>query len=342
LTFGRWVEPYEVLAKLGQRLEATSGVEGLLDDVVDELSALGLDDVSIEDADGEIVAVCRAPVMAAGATSTLDLAAYGEHVGTLRFCPPTPPLRTRDRRLLDDLAGHLGWVLHDHRLTRDLQRVREQLVLAREEERRRLRRDLHDGLGPALAGHLLRLDVIAREVDPSSAAGTHVAALDHDLRGTVVDVRRLVEGLRPPALDELGLAGAVEQATQRLCSGAGLTVAIDIASLPMLPAATEVAVFRIVTEAVTNVVRHAGATECRVAIGVSGGRLRLVVQDDGHGIHVPPSSSAGNGLHTMRERTEEMRGRLRITSSHGTRVTADLPVARLGDVVPERARAGRA
>jgi signal transduction histidine kinase len=256
---------------------------------------------------------------------------YGERVGTLRFEHPVTPLRPADRRLLEDLAVHLGGVLHDHRLTQDLQRALERVVLAREEERRRLRRDLHDGLGPALAGHLLRLDVIGRELDRDSRAAELVRALREELRATVLDVRRVVEGLRPPALDELGLPAAVEQAVQRLTGGTGLRVDVHVAPLPALPAAAEVAAFRIVTEAVTNVVRHAQASWCRVTLETCPGVLRLVVEDDGVGIGSPRST--GNGMHTMRERAEEMRGELSVTSGEGTRVTAELPVSTVTQVV---------
>jgi signal transduction histidine kinase len=249
----------------------------------------------------------------------------------LRFGQPAARLRPADRRLLEDLAVHLGAVLHDHRLTEELQGALERVVLAREEERRRLRRDLHDGLGPALAGHLLRLEVIARELGTDSPASELVRALRGELRATVLDVRRVVEGLRPPALDELGLAGAVEQAVHRLTAGTGLRVEVSIAPLPPLPAAAEVAAFRIVTEAVTNVVRHAEAGWCRVALEPGPGLLRLVVEDDGVGIGSP--TSAGNGLHTMRERAEEMRGCLSVTSVEGTRVVAELPVPAAARVV---------
>ena len=327
--FGRWQEPYEVLARLGQRLEATADTDRLLQEATTELAALGLRGVRIENAHGHVLAesAVGGGDGAPAPDDEIPLLVYAERVGTLRYRQPATRLRPADRRLLEDLAVHLGGVLLDRRLTEELQWALERAVLAREEERRRLRRDLHDGLGPALAGHLLRLDVIAREVDPGSHADELVRALRADLRTTVLDVRRVVEGLRPPALDELGLPGAVEQSVHRLTTGTGLRVELEISPLPALPAAAEVAAYRIVTEAVTNVVRHADARACRVTLEPGPGILRLVVEDDGCGIQL--ARSVGNGLHTMRERAEELRGTLDITSDDGTRVCAELPAAML-------------
>jgi len=323
LTFGRWDEPYDVLAALGQRLEATADVDGLLAEVVTELHRLGLADVAIRDPCGHLVAgqsdVVGYPVDGA---VQMTLVAYGHPVGTLRYRPPTSPLRARDRRLLDDLGG----VLHAHQLTADLQRALERLVLAREEERRRLRRDLHDGLGPALAGHLLRLDLIAATIGRRSPATSEVDTLREEFRGTVLEVRRVVEGLRPPALDELGLAGALTQLTQRLTTGTAVTVDLRVAELTSLPAAMEVAVYRIVSEALTNTVRHAHATTCLIAIENTAGPLRVTVRDDGQGFDTTSSTKAGHGLDTMRERAEELRGRLRIMTGNGTTVLAELPL----------------
>jgi signal transduction histidine kinase len=242
-------------------------------------------------------------------------------------------LRARDRHLLEVLAGHLGGVLHAHELTGDLQQARERLVLAREEERRRLRRDLHDGLGPALAGHLLRLDVLAAKVGRNSEAAADIDSLRDDLRATVAEVRRVVEGLRPPALDELGLVGALEQVTQRLTAGTSTVLSLVANQIPAMPAAVEVAAFRIVTEAVTNVVRHAQATTCLIELSAERGRLRISVADDGCGLSVDDGSRSGHGLHTMRERVEELRGRLQLTvgagsGGKGTTVFAELPLPR--------------
>lgn len=324
--FGRWEDPYEVLTRIGQRLEATSDVEHLLDDVTVELVALGLREVEITDARGRIVAAATEADDTAPGTPADEIAlmAYGERVGTLRYRPQTS-LRQSERRLLDDLAAHLGGALHDHHLTGELREALERVVLAREEERRRLRRDLHDGLGPALAGHLLRLDVIAQVLQPDSPAAGLVDDLRAELRSTVAEVRRVVEGLRPPAIDELGLAGALEEAVRRLTTGTPAHCDLRVDDLPELPAAAEVAAFRIVTEAVTNVVRHARASTCRVELSAADGSLRLLVTDDGVGLD--GGGRTGNGLQTMRERAEEMGGQLRLTSTgRGTQVLAILPV----------------
>jgi len=320
LTYGKWTEPYELLAELGQRLEASSDVDRLLADVAAELRELGLQDVRIRSAGEDEPAE---PVE----ENALPLSAYGTRVGTLSYRTADPPLRPRDHKLLDDLAGHLGGVLHARLLMQDLQGARERLVLGREEERRRLRRDLHDGLGPALAGHLLRLDVIARRLPAESAAAQLVDTLRDELRDTVQDVRRLVEGLRPPALDELGLGGALRQVAARLTLGSGVVAEVRCDDVPNLPAAIEVAAYRIGTEAMTNVVKHARARTCRIDVGIEPGELVVRVRDDGCG-RAEPQAGRGHGLRTMRERAEELRGQLRISSTpgDGTTVTAEIPL----------------
>lgn len=210
-------------------------------------------------------------------------------------------------------------------LVADLQGALERLVLAREEERRRLRRDLHDGLGPALAGHTLQLDVIAGKLGNHVPVGDDIAQLRDQLRSTVLEVRRIVEGLRPPALDELGLTGALQQVLQRLSAGSGTAVDLEVSPLPALPAAIEVAAFRVTTEAVTNAIRHAQASSCVVRIDACGNLLRVRVHDDGTGLRGVPA--AGHGLQTMRERVEELRGQFCLESDEGTVVSALLPLS---------------
>lgn len=328
LTYGRWDEPYDVLAALGQRVEATVGADRLLADVVTELTGLGLTGVTIRDDQGAVIA--RDHGDGDGEHTEIPLSAYGDVVGCLQYRRPVAPMRTRDRQLLGDLAGHLGGVLHALQLTLDLHLARERLVLAREEERRRLRRDLHDGLGPALAGHLLRLDVLAGRIDGSDQlAARELDQLREDLRDTVAEVRRVVEGLRPPALDELGLVGALEQATRRRAAETRTAVSITADDLPPLSAAVEVAAFRIVTEAVTNVIKHADATACDVTLSTDSHQLRISVVDNGRGLAGAAETPHGHGLQTMLERAEELRGRLRVAAApngRGTVVSAVLPL----------------
>jgi signal transduction histidine kinase len=324
LTYGDWDEPYAVLASLGQRLEATADTDRLLADAIAVLEGLGLSDVSIRDPEGTIIA---------GASTTSDvtalkLMAYGRPVGTLNFRAAEGGLRRRDHQLLADFAGQLGGVLQTRELVADLQRAVERLVLAREEERRRLRRDLHDGLGPALAGHTLRLDMIANELCAGRPVEEHVSSLRDELRSTVLEVRRVVEGLRPPALDELGLAGALTQAAQRLGAGSVTDIAVEIDALPAMSAAVEVAAYRVTTEALTNVIRHAQAASCRVRIAVVDDMLCIDVQDDG--VWAASTDHSGNGLHTMRDRVEELRGLFAVVPGNGTLVRASFPLTMNG------------
>jgi signal transduction histidine kinase len=327
LTFGRWDEPYEVLARLGEQLQASVDVERMLNDMVDELRVLGLTQVRLVDVDGQLLA---GDVSADDGTARerIPVVSYGAKVGELSFDAPESALRARDQRLLANLASQLGSVMQASLLERDLQSARERLVLAREEERRRLRRDVHDGIGPALAGHLLRLEVIERKVSAGEDVRADLRALTQDVHATVLEARRVVEGLRPPAIDELGLSGALSQAGHRLMAGTGVQLEMDVTKEAPPSAAVEVACYRIVTEALTNVARHAAATQCSVAVDFSPRCVTVCVEDDGIGLR-GARLEAGNGLQTMRERAEELSGQLHVTSGangRGTRVTAVVPL----------------
>jgi signal transduction histidine kinase len=215
------------------------------------------------------------------------------------------------------------------RLSLDLQLSRERLVTAREEERRRLRRDLHDGLGPALAAVGLKLGSAAARIhDPDTRALVEEARLE--TRSAIADIRRLVDDLRPPALDEVGLMGALRQQAQRFSRPAGadgpaLVVTLDgPEAAPPLPAAVEVAALRITTEALTNVVKHARATRAVVTVELDGGLL-LSVQDNGCG--PVGSGPRGVGWDSMRERAAELGGSCTVAArpEGGTVVRAVLP-----------------
>ena len=323
VVYGRWHEPYEVLADLGERLEAAADVDRLVEAAVTELTTgLDLREVSVRSLDGTAVAGGTT-----GAGATIALQAYGTTVGWLTYRPPERQLSAAEQRLVRDLARQLGGALHARLLREDLQKARERLVLAREEERRRLRRDLHDGIGPALAGLTLKTETARALLPPGSdGASQQLHNLSEEIRRTVVDVRRLVEGLRPPALDELGLAGACTQAVERLTAGADLAVSVHASGdLPALPAAVEVAAYRIVVEAVTNTVRHASARHCDVSLALTPAGLAVTITDDGTGFRTP--GDHGNGLAIMRERAEELGGAATVTgAAPGVIVAAQLPV----------------
>jgi signal transduction histidine kinase len=219
------------------------------------------------------------------------------------------------------------------RLSADLQRSRERLVEAREEERRRLRRDLHDGLGPQLSSQALTIDAVRRLMrqDPD-AAEELLLDLKADAQDAVTDIRRLVYGLRPPALDDLGLLGALRESAAQY-SPKGLSVSVEAPErLPPLSAAVEVAAYRIAQEALTNVVRHAEASTCTVSLAIDEASvLRLEVRDDGRGIPDQQENSSvrtGVGLTSMRERVSELGGSLVVEPlpEGGTLVCASLPL----------------
>jgi signal transduction histidine kinase len=220
-------------------------------------------------------------------------------------------------------------VAHAVRLTADLRRSRERLVAAREEERRRLRRDLHDGLGPQLASLTLKLDA-ARNLlahDPA-AADALLVELKDQTQTAIADIRRLVYDLRPPALDQLGLVPALREHALTRKALNGLQIAVEASEpWPALPAAVEVAAYRIVLEALTNVERHARARRCVVRLTLDDA-LQLEIADDGVGLS--PGYQAGVGLTSMRERAAELGGSCTIESASdgGTRVLARLPLVR--------------
>jgi len=261
----------------------------------------------------------------------VPLTSSGEHVGDLVIAPRRPgeTFNQADRRLLAGLAHHAGAAVHAADLTTQLQRSRERLVTAREEERRRIRRDLHDGLGPVLAGIAMQLDAARRLTRrDQDAAGQLLQHLREQTQAAIADIRRLVYDLRPPALDDLGLTGALAQHAASCSAPGGLQVSINTGpGLPALPAAAEVAAYRIATEAVTNVTRHAGARTATVKLTAGDGVLQVEVTDDGRG--VSPVHRAGVGLASMRERAEELGGSCTLLPrpGGGSILFARLPLA---------------
>lgn len=218
-------------------------------------------------------------------------------------------------------------------MTEELQGARERLVTAREEERRRVRRDLHDGLGPSLAALVVRLELVDQLLESDAPSARRVIGeLKSQAQAAIGDIRRLVYDLRPPSLDQLGLIGAIREDAARL-TGAGGGVALTLTApeaLPQLPAAVEVAAFRIAQEALTNLIRHSEATTCTIEISANGG-LEMLISDNGCGIR--RSSAPGVGLTSMRERASELGGSCTVLprDGGGTCVRACLPLPGDGD-----------
>ncbi|HVL98525.1 MAG TPA: sensor histidine kinase [Egibacteraceae bacterium] len=340
LVYGDRDDPYAALSRLERRLDEAASPQALLELAVAEVAAalkLSYVAVEVDTPTGGQVAAVHGPAPARGSRLRIPLKGQGATVGWLvAGVRNGEQLPTGERRLLEALARPIGATLHAHQLAADLQASRERLVAAREEERGRLHRDLHDGLGPELAT-LSMLGEAARDVlraDPDRAE-----ALLDDLveraQHAVGDLRRVVYALRPAALDVLGLVGALHAfaATQ---NQHGLEVEIDVESDPRLPPAVEVAAYRIAVEAITNVTRHARARHCTLRLAATPSMLQLEVTDDGHGI--TPDDTPGVGLSSMRDRARELGGDCTVAprAGGGTTVTARLPLSAPHDTHSQR------
>ncbi len=328
LLWGQRDEPYAVLTGLGRQLEATLAPNSVLPTIVETVAtALKLRYVAITlQMDDGTQVVSEYGDQQSPSAEIVPLVHRGERVGEFRLCPRPGEhvLSAADRRLIDDLARQAGMAVHSLQLTQDLQRARERLVSGREEERRRLRRDLHDGLGPSLASQALTIDAASLliERDPRAAFELLCEAKAQS-RAAVSEIRRVVYDLRPPSLDDLGLQGALRDLAGHF-SGANLTIDIQLPdALPVLPAAVEVAVFRIVQESLTNVARHANATHCSITLKLTTA-LELTISDDGIGI--ADERRAGVGLASMKERAEELGGTCSVygSSEVGTMIAVRL------------------
>ncbi len=253
---------------------------------------------------------------------------HGEQVGYLLVGPPGPRRfpAAHNERMLAAVTPYVADVAHAVRMAADLQRSRERILTTREEERRRLRRDLHDGLGQSLSSMAMIINIArSRLKDSPDSADTLLLQLRSGMDTVAEDIRELVYGLRPPALDDLGLARAVRDLAGQSVPEISIEVEVD-GDLSELPAAVEVAVYRIVQEALTNVRRHAGARTACVVLQREESVLRVTVRDDGRGL--PKGHRAGVGLGSMRERAAELGGICVVSGAPGggTRVEVMLPL----------------
>ncbi len=317
-------DPYRIADRLNRRLQ-TAADPGAALAVGAEVAraALHATGVVIEVLDRDGRTISAEDGVPGERPHLIPLVWHGEPVGRLRFGVTRMP----DARLSGILARNLAELANAARLAADVQRSKERILRAREDERRRLRRDLHDGLGPTLASLAMTVDAarITLRTDPEAAD-----ALLEDLRTTmgrtIGDIRELVQGLRPPALDDLGLAEAIRALGGVVASGDGPKVDVHVeGKVECLPAAAEVAAYRIVQEALTNVHRHARARSAEVRLCLNGD-LHVTVDDDGVGL--PERMRSGIGMASMRERATELGGSCTVGPGPkgGTLVRARLPV----------------
>lgn len=347
LMYGERDDPATVLARLSQRLDTSLASDSVLPTIVETVAqtlrlpytAIALDAPEENPQQAGESRIAAEFGQSPGQTIHLPLTYQSKRVGELVLGPRAPgeSLSTADRRLLSIIAQQAGIAAHTvqltdelHQLNVDLQQSRQRLVTAQEEERRRLRRDLHDGVGPTLASLSQRLDTAADLAASNPQASMEMLKeLKTQVKGVLAEIRRLVYNLRPPVLDEFGLVSAIREHIVPYSGPHGLQVTLSAPEpMPPLSAAVEVAAYRIALEAFTNVVQHAQAQRCQIGISLENEWLLLQVSDDGQGLST--MAHAGVGLASMRERASELGGECSVENipTGGLRVQARLPMAK--------------
>ncbi len=333
----RWVEqlvlrgrrqPYVVLTALGQRLSNAKGPEDALQDVLDTVaSELRRPWVRLELFGDETVdhSLDDGP----GGAERFPVVHRGEVLGDLVVARRRPGERLEpgDRQLLGDLVRQAAALVDAVRMERELEQSHERVLRQRDRERERLRRDLHDGLGPTLASLMLRVDVTSDSVPTDTAAGQHLVGVREGLHNAVEEVRRIVDDLRPTDLDERGLVEALRARFDGLKSDSNSAPMITIRTwaLGRLPEPVELGLFRIASEAVTNVLRHAGAKQCSVLFAGDADSVALDVVDDGAGMS--DAKTDGVGMRSMEDRAAALGGTFAVSPGmgRGTRISVVVP-----------------
>ncbi len=315
--YGARRDPVAAVSAVGQRL-AGDDLGGIADALRESLR---LSYVAVERKDGSIVESGELTAT----SQTWPLSYDAEPLGRL-FAGPRHgerQLSRSDQNIIDLVAAPLAIVLHAQALTEDLKVSRERVIDAAEEERTRLRRELHDSLGPLLTGAAFKADgiALAAQKRPERAESFAIELADQ-LRQSVEAVRRLAYGLRPATLDELGLVGALREESDRL--GQIKVIVEAPASLPTLPSSVEVAAYRIAAEALTNVARHSDAKLASVHLTTDNGSLKMIISDNGS---ANGPWSPGLGLTSIQLRASEVGGVCEAgPTADGGRVVAILPL----------------
>ena len=328
LVYGDRRDPLRAVTRLGHRV-AAAGEPELLPAVLDSvIAAVRAPGAAVYGLDGRVRAARGTAVPRPGeAAVTLALRVSGQDVGSLQVMARRrkEPYSGLDRRLLAILAPQVAVVVRALDLAESLEAARDRVLAATREERDRLRRDLHDGLGPSLSGVGLGLQALddALAAGESATAGRLLDRVREEVGTGIAEVRRILEDLRPAMLDGADLEHALRRHVMTMT--ADVAVSLDVAELPPLPARVEDAAYRVAREALTNVLRHADARSARVAVMAAGDALALRVSDDGVGM--AGAAAEGVGLASMRRRAEMLGGTLTLTSdARGTALLATFPL----------------
>jgi len=348
----RWLSGLHLF---GRTLAESERLEDALGQVVEETGRLVRSDaLGIVLEDGQVPAKARewgdVDILREGEPAAVRLELplavkerrYGRLVVARRSGPAFSP---EDVTLLEAVANLVAIAVENLRLfdeVREKERLRGQLLTrvmgAQEEERRRIARELHDSVGQSLTAFMLRIDLMLQSLpDPEGELARRLSQLRQLAEATLEEVRRITHDLRPAALDDLSLAAAVVWYARTHLEPAGVTVIADAEACAdvRLPPSVEIAVFRVAQEAITNVLRHAGARRVEVRIRCEGdaevGTVEMSIVDDGRGF--VPAEVMGRrdrpplGLLGMRERMDLVGGKLEIVSSpgQGTRVEVRVP-----------------
>jgi signal transduction histidine kinase len=331
MLYGDRAEPYQLTRQLAARIRdgaSSAQVPNAVCQVV--VSALRLPGAALDATSAgrtrHLAAVGE--LAPADGLEAVELRYQGALVGRLLVMPRTGQagLDDLDRAALQPLADLAAPAVSAILLQEELETSRARLVNVREEERSRLRRDVHDGMGPSLAAIRLQIDAAVGLLPPDTLSGSLLTGVSNDLRDIVTEMRHITDNLRPPALERLGLAGALTDLAERLSTPA-LPVCSTVPDLlPALPPAVELAAYRITAEAVANAIRHSAGTRVLVSLSSSGDMLVLTVYDNGTGIS-PSAARQGIGMSSMQHRAVDLGGTCEVQSGGaGTTVTARLPV----------------
>jgi signal transduction histidine kinase len=330
LLYGQRDEPYTVLTQLRLQLMGASAPNDLVPTVVETVArALKVPYIGIALMDDDVLTIAAETGTVERDVVRLPITQSATMLGELRIAPRAPgeAFSANDLGLLEGIAYEAGGAIYALQLASDLRRSHARLITLREEERRRLRRDLHDGLGSALTGVAFKLGAAQNLLQNNTAAAeVLLQELKAETQAIISDIRRLVYDLRPPVLDELGLAAALREHAARM-QQPGIQLDVEApATEIVLPAAVEIAAYRIAQEALANVMRHAQATTCLIQLSLSPEILTLEIRDNGVGL--PASFQAGVGVSAMHERALELGGSFVLANyaSGGVQMLVKLPL----------------